>query len=131
MSMTPSRPYLLRAIYDWLLDNGMTPHLLVDADVDGVTVPRQYVQDGRIILNLNPSAVQNLVLENEEVVFNARFGGAPFHIYIPMKAVLGIYARENGQGTMFKDEEGFDFPDGDPEPPKPKNDKRPKLRVVK
>ncbi len=131
MSMTPSRPYLLRAIYDWLLDNGMTPHLLVDAEVEDVTIPMQYVQDGRIILNLNPSAIQNLVLENEDVSFNARFGGTPFNIYIPMQAVLGIYAKENGQGTMFKDEDGFDFPDGDPQPPPPPKDTRPKLRVVK
>lgn len=132
MSMTPSRPYLLRAIYDWLLDNGMTPHLLVDVEVEGVVVPMQYAQDGRIILNLNPSAIQNLVLDNDEVLFNARFGGTPFNIYIPMQAVLGIYAKENGQGTMFKDEDGFDFPDGQPpEPPAPKKDTRPKLRVVK
>ena len=131
MSMTPSRPYLLRAIYDWLLDNNMTPHLLVDAEVEDVSVPMQYVQDGRIILNLNPSAIQNLVLDNDDVMFSARFGGTPFNIYIPMQAVLGIYAKENGQGTMFKDEDGFDFPDGEPEPPQPKKDKRPKLRVVK
>ncbi|MEE9351804.1 MAG: ClpXP protease specificity-enhancing factor [Thiotrichaceae bacterium] len=130
--MTPSRPYLLRAIYDWLLDNGMTPHLLVDAEVEGINIPMQFVQDGRIILNLNPSAIQNLVLDNEEVLFSARFGGTPFNIYIPMQAVLGIYAKENGQGTMFKDEDGFDFPEGDPEPPPPpKKDTRPKLRVVK
>ncbi len=132
MSMTPSRPYLLRAIYDWLLDNGMTPHLLVDAEVEDVNIPMQYVQDGRIILNLNPSAIQNLVLENEDVSFNARFAGTPFNIYIPMQAVLGIYAKENGQGTMFKDEDGIDFPEGDPEPPPPPpKDTRPKLRVVK
>jgi stringent starvation protein B len=132
MSMTPSRPYLLRAIYDWLLDNGMTPHLLVDAEVEGINIPMQFVQDGRIILNLNPSAIQNLVLDNEEVLFSARFGGTPFNIYIPMQAVLGIYAKENGQGTMFKDEDGFDFSEGDPEPPPPpKKDTRPKLRVVK
>ena len=131
MTMSPSRPYLLRAIYDWLLDNNMTPHLLVNAELEGVNVPMQFVQDGRIILNLSPSAIQNLVLDNEEVLFSARFSGRPFSIYIPMQAVLGIYAKENGQGTMFKEEDGFNFPDGEPEPPTPSNDNRPKLRVVK
>jgi stringent starvation protein B len=129
--MTPSRPYLLRAIYDWLLDNNMTPHLLVNAEIEGVVVPTQYVQEGRIILNLSPSAIQNLVLDNDDVLFSARFGGSPFNLYIPMQAVLGIYAKENGQGTMFKEEEGFGMPDGTPPPPKPSNDNRPKLRVVK
>lgn len=129
--MTPSRPYLLRAIYDWLLDNDMTPHLLVNAEVDGVVVPTQFVQEGRIILNLSPSAIQNLVLDNEEVLFSARFSGTPFNLYIPMQAVLGIYAKENGQGTMFKEEDGFGLPDENPPPPKPSNDNRPKLRVVK
>lgn len=131
--MTPSRPYLLRAIHEWLLDNSMTPHLLVNAQVEGVSVPQQYVQDGRIILNISPTAVQNLVLDNEEVVFNARFGGQPFQIYVPMRAVLGIYSKENGQGTMFGDEESYtkDGPDDDPEPPKPDDGNRPKLRVVK
>lgn len=131
--MTPSRPYILRAIYDWLLDNNMTPHLLVDAEAENVSVPTQYVQDGRIILNVSPSAVQNLVLDNEEVIFSARFGGKPHQIYIPMMAVLGVYSKENGQGTMFVEEDGYDGSgDDEPEPPEPDDGgSRPKLRVVK
>lgn len=131
--MTSSKPYILRAIYEWLLDNEMTPHLLVDANAEDVLVPMQFVQDGRIILNIAPSAVQSLSLENFDVTFSARFGGKPFNLFIPMAAILGIYAKENGQGTMFKDEDmdGDEPPETDPpEPEKPKRP-RPKLRVVK
>ncbi|CAA6806927.1 MAG: Stringent starvation protein B [uncultured Thiotrichaceae bacterium] len=131
--MTSSKPYILRAIYEWLLDNDMTPHLLVDANVEEVLVPTQFVQDGRIILNIAPSAVQSLSLENSDVTFSARFSGKPFNLYLPMGAILGIYAKENGQGTMFKEDDmdGDEPPDTDPpEPEKPKRP-RPQLRVVK
>ncbi|WP_306519802.1 ClpXP protease specificity-enhancing factor [Rheinheimera sp.] len=106
--MTPNRPYLLRAFYEWIVDNNLTPYLVVDATLPGVKVPLQHVQNGQIVLNINPSAVGNLLLGNDAVTFNARFGGSPFALYIPQRAVLAIYARENGAGTMFTAEEDDD-----------------------
>jgi stringent starvation protein B len=102
--MTPSRPYLLRAFYEWLVDNNLTPHIVVDALVDGVEVPQQFVKNGQIVLNLAPHAVGNLLMANDAVSFNARFGGTPMSVYIPIAAVMGIYARENGAGTVFADD---------------------------
>lgn len=106
--MTPRRPYLLRAFYDWLLDNNLTPHLVVDATLPGVQVPLQFVQDGQIILNIVPRAVGNLELSNDGIRFNARFGGTPHTVIVPMYAVQAIYARENGAGTMFEAEDVYD-----------------------
>ena len=136
--MTPNRPYLIRAIFDWLLDNEQTPYLLVDADGDGVVVPRQYVEDGRIVLNISPTAVRDLELGNSLISFNARFGGSPMSVMIPPPAVMGIYSRENGQGMLFPADagvdddagEGPDGPDDSPEPPRPSGG-RPSLKVVK
>ncbi len=133
MEMTSSRPYLVRAIYQWIADNGMTPHLLVDVSIDGVQVPAEHIQNGKIILNIAPMAVSNLVLGDDDVSFSARFSGKPQAIYIPVDAVLAIYAKENGQGMMFSDDDGAisaddDGDDPDPDKPKPK---RPSLRVVK
>jgi len=108
MQMTPNRPYLLRAFYEWIVDNNCTPYLVVDATLPGVRVPPQYVKDGQIVLNVSPGAVGNLSLANDEVTFNARFGGSPFALRIPQYAVLAIYARENGAGTMFAPEEQLD-----------------------
>ena len=105
LKMTPNRPYLLRAFYEWIVDNNLTPYLVVDATMAGVKVPTQHVQNGQIVLNINPSAVGNLLLGNDAVTFSARFGGSPFALYIPQRAVLAIYARENGAGTMFTPEE--------------------------
>lgn len=105
LKMTPNRPYLLRAFYEWIVDNNLTPYLVVDATMAGVKVPTQHVQNGQIVLNINPSAVGNLLLGNDAVTFNARFGGSPFALYIPQRSVLAIYARENGAGTMFTPEE--------------------------
>lgn len=102
--MSPRRPYLLRAFYDWLLDNQLTPHLVVNAYYYGVQIPMEFVRDGQIILNIAPHAVGNLELSNNEVRFNARFGGVPQQVYVPMGAILAIYARENGAGTMFEPE---------------------------
>lgn len=104
--MTPSRPYFVRAIYEWLNDNGLTPYLLVDATRPGVQVPTPFVKDGRIVLNIAPGAVRDLFLHNTEVSFSARFGGVPMQVFVPMAAVLAIYSRENGQG-MFFDEEDY------------------------
>ncbi len=130
--MTSSlKPYLIRAIYEWVVDNSLTPYLLVNAELEGTFVPRAYVQDGRIVLNLRPEAVQALVLGNDEIVFNARFGGAPMQVQVPIRSVLAIYAQENGRGMIFdEDEEGDDAsPPPEPQPPTPT--KRPALKVVK
>jgi stringent starvation protein B len=127
--MTSSRPYLIRAIYEWIVDNGMTPHILVDATGEEVQVPRQHVDDGKIVLNIAPMAVQGLTLGNEQVSFGARFDGAPMQVNVPVRQVLAIYTRENGQGMMFGDEEG--------QPPEGPDDSgagspdRPRLKVVK
>ena len=106
--LTPRRPYLLRAFYEWLLDNQLTPHLGVDVTLPGVLVPMEYARDGQIVLNIAPRAVGNLELANDEVRFNARFGGVPRQVSVPLAAVLAIYARENGAGTMFEPEAAYD-----------------------
>lgn len=132
--MTPLKPYLIRAIYDWILDNSMTPYILVDAEKEGVRVPRQYVQDGKIVLNISPTAVRQLLIANDQITFDARFGGTPYFLEIPIPAVVAIYARETGRGMVFDEEE-----EGPPEPPKsPEGDKKrpsrkgpPHLKVVK
>jgi len=137
--MTANRPYLLRAFYDWIVDNKCTPYLVVDATYPAVKVPQQFVQNGQIVLNILPSAIGNLQLGNDLVTFNARFGGQPFALSIPVKAVLAIYARENGAGTVFTleedEEDDQDFvsdtapEDLPPEPPKPGRGSH--LKVVK
>ena len=130
--MTSSKPYVIRAIYDWIVDNNCTPHLLVDAEAEGVEVPQDYVTDGQIVLNVSPSAVVNLQLSNDSVSFSGRFGGVPVDITVPLDGVIGIYARENGQGMIFVEESDLDF---DPEPPEtdptPTPSDRPSLRLVK
>lgn len=131
--MTPSRPYLVRAIYEWLNDNGLTPHVLIDAARPGVQVPTAFVKDGRIVLNIAPGAVRDLFIRNDAVTFSARFGGVPMQVLAPMAAVLAIYARENGQGMFFDEDEDFPPDDGggDNTPPEPEKPARPALRVVK
>lgn len=129
--MTSSRPYLLRAIYQWIVDNGLTPHILVNAEDEQVRVPRQYVEQGKIVLNIAPMAVHGLMLGNEDVTFNARFGGTPMDIYVPMGRVLAIYARENGQGMMFGEEEDGDGPPPDDTGGDAPGPSRPHLKVVK
>ena len=128
-TMTSNRPYLIRAIFEWIVDNGMTPYLMVNAEHEGVEVPEEYVQDGNIILNLAPTAVRGLSLGNDWVNFSARFGGVPRNVQCPVSAVLAIYARENGRGMVFRDEE----PGGGKPPPGPddKGSGKPSLRVVK
>lgn len=111
--MKPRRPYLVRAYYDWLLDNNLTPHLVVDAMLPGVLVPMDFVRDGQIVLNIAPRAVGNLELGNDAIRFNARFGGIPQQVDVPMAAVLALYARENGAGTLFEPEVAYDLPDED------------------
>lgn len=127
--MTPNRPYLIRAMYDWICDNGLTPHLAVDAHYPGTRVPQEFVQDGQIVLNLAPRAVQGLVAGNDEIIFSARFGGIPRNLHVPVGAVLAIYARENGQGMAFSADE---IPPPEPDDNAPGDDGgRPTLRVVK
>lgn len=105
-----SRPYLLRAFFEWIVDNDATPYIVVNAELPGVDVPRDYVENGRIVLNISPSAVRTLSLGNDHVAFNAKFSGLPVDIYIPMRAVTAIYAKENGRGMVFKDDEEEEFP---------------------
>jgi stringent starvation protein B len=104
--MTSSRPYLLRALNEWILDNDCTPYIVVDASAENVHVPQEYVNDGQIILNITPASIRNLVMDNESVSFDARFGGQPHHLYVPISAITAIYARENGQGMVFGQEAG-------------------------
>lgn len=126
--MTPLKPYLIRSIYEWITDNDLTPHLLVNAEYPGVNLPLEFVEDGRIVLNIRPQAVQGLALGNDEIEFNARFSGKPMRINAPVPAVLAIYAKENGRGMVFDPEE----PDDDTPPPEPETKpQRPQLKVVK
>ena len=133
--MISRRPYLLRAMHEWISDSGHTPHLVVDAGVAGVDVPRQFVKDGKIVLNVSWSATAQLKLGNDEITFSGRFGGASLMVFVPINAVLAIYARETGQGMIFSDE-GAPPPGGEPPqtPPGPEprgGATRPHLKVVK
>jgi stringent starvation protein B len=146
MSMTSNRPYIMRALYEWILDNECTPYVLVNAGETGVEVPQQYVKDGQIVLNISPAAVLDLVIDKDAMHFNGRFGGVPVEVYVPMSGVLGIYARENGQGMVFEGDEA-PWPEPPPDAPgagsagkkpgskKPGSKKpgpgRPALKVVK
>lgn len=135
--MRSSRPYLVRALYEWIIDNQMTPYILVNGEMPGVDVPRQYIEDGKIILNIAPHAVQNLNISNQAIEFDAGFSGKHVNVYTPIKAILAIYARENGRGMVFNEEEeetdstvaGNDLP---PQPAKyAHKPRKPKLTIVK
>lgn len=141
--MSSSKSYLVNALYQWIVDNHCTPYVLVNAYAPNVEVPQDYVKDGQIVLNIAPSAISGLLIDKKGVSFNARFGGIPMDIFAPMQSVLGIYARENGQGMMFEPELEPE-PDPSTEPPKgpgPKlvsnkkvdisSSEKPSLRVVK
>lgn len=138
--MNSSRPYLIRALYEWIVDNGLTPYVLVDTSTTEVVVPQSFVENGRIILNVSPDATHSLVLGNDLITFNARFSGSAMDVSVPVASVLAIYARENGQGMMFgeQDEPPNDSgpdgsgPEGDEDRvPVPGGDGRPKLTIVK
>jgi stringent starvation protein B len=118
--MTSSRPYLLRAIYDWILDNSLTPYVMVDAVMPNVAVPERFVEDGKIVLNIAPQAVGGLSLGNDAVQFDARFSGIAQHVYVPVEAVKAIYAVENGRGMVFSEDEESD----PPMPPKDDDDSK-------
>lgn len=107
--MTPSRPYLLRALYNWILDNHMTPHIVIDASYKGVIVPREHVEDGQIILSIAPESVHGMELKNHYIAFAARFSGVSRDIYLPIMAISAIYAEENRKGMVFA-EEVYDQP---------------------
>ncbi len=127
--MTSSRPYLIRAIYEWIVANKLTPYILVDTLVEGTEVPNEYVEDGKIILNASPNAISDLMISNQLVEFDASFSGRALHIYVPIKAVLAIYARENGRGMVFNQEEEDEF-----EVPPPRTSvkkSKPKLSIVR
>lgn len=152
--MTSTKPYLLRAIYEWALDNEFTPQILVDATAEGVEVPVSYVKDGQILLNVHPQAVEDLHMDNAGVLFGARFGGVHFSVSVPVHAALAIFVRENGQGIFFQPEdedgnesvtragpravtdaevttESSDRSDNDPDDPdRPTPGSRPNLRLV-
>ncbi len=132
------RPYLIRAMHEWMADNGNTPHIVIDTSVDGVTVPAEHVKDGKIILNISESAAHNLKLTNDAISFRARFGGVPFDVWVPMASALGIYARETGQGMIFShDSDAAEHAEhGEQSPTQQADDlesnhRRPHLRVIK
>jgi len=131
--VTPSRPYLVRALNEWIIDNGLTPYLVVDAGIQGVHVPEDYVTNGQIILNISPGAVNNLSIEDSAIEFQARFGGVPMQVYIPVVAVMAIYAKENGQGMVFGAEPGAPEPPPFDEVPttEASSPSKPSLKIVK
>lgn len=134
-SLTRKRPYLLRAMHEWILDNGMTPHIVVDAAHDGLLAPTEHAADGKLVLNISPTATRGLSLGNEMVAFEARFSGVSRRVEIPIDAVLGVYARENGHGMIFSDEDeppsGPDEPGGQGQGAQGGDSKKPSLKVVK
>lgn len=130
-SSASKRPYLIRAMHEWMGDNGHTPHIVIDASVDGVVVPGEHIKDGKIILNISFSAAQNLEMTNAAVSFRARFSGAPFDVWVPITAVRGIYAKETGQGMIFSHSESQPEPPDDPEERDRSPSDRSHLTVVK
>ena len=139
-SITPTRPYMVRALYQWIEDNALTPYLMVDATANNVQVPKEHVQDGRIVLNIASRATGNMSMENDYIHFSARFGGVSQEIWVPLTAVMGIYAKENSQGMFFDPNEYDDYvPEEDAATtskkstaaPKPKRDNKAGLKVLK
>jgi stringent starvation protein B len=126
--MTSSRPYLVRALYEWITDNGLTPYILVDVAKEGLQAPLEYADGGKLVLNIAPRAVRDLNVGNDAITFSARFGGVARDVHVPVQAVLAIYARENGQGMLFSERD-----DGGSTPPAGPQGKggKPTLRVVK
>ena len=140
--VTPTRPYMVRAIYEWIEDNYLTPYLMVDATLEGVQVPAEHVQEGRIVLNIASRATGNMIMDNDYINFSARFGGVSRDIWVPIQAVMGIYAKENSQGMFFdpNEYENYTSPSdsknskGDSSTsakPKPKRENKAGLKVLK
>ncbi|RLA47648.1 MAG: ClpXP protease specificity-enhancing factor [Gammaproteobacteria bacterium] len=130
MAMTSNRPYLIRAFFEWIVDNGCTPHLVVNALAEGVQVPQNHVTDDQIVLNIAPRAVVGFDIDNNRVSFSTRFGGLPTDIHVPIHAVMGIYAQENGQGMVFEPEEAPPLTPPDKPAPGGGSGGKPRLRVV-
>ncbi len=142
---SPIRPYLLRAVLEWIVDNGLTPHLLVNATLPGVSVPQQSVRDGQIVLNIGITAVRNFDMDNDGIRFDARFSGQAMRVVVPIYAAVALYAMENGKGLIFPEEVFSDeetppppvtpvdpSPGSRPRKPAGKGgEKRPALRLVK
>ena len=128
----PKRPYLLRAMHQWITESGNTPHVIVDAGHEGAQVPRAYVKDGKIVLNLSEGATQRLRLGNQDVEFDARFAGVVHHVHFPVSAVLGVYARETGEGMVFSEQDLAAEPASGAKPEeKGGGPRRPHLKVIK
>jgi stringent starvation protein B len=127
----PKRPYLLRAMHHWMSDCGHTPHVIVDAEKAGPGIPKAYVKEGKIVLNLSSSATQRLQLGNEDIEFDARFAGAAHHVRFPVGAVMGIYALETGEGMVFSEQDLGPEPPGRPSAEDGGGSRRPRLKVVK
>ncbi len=130
MKAKAKRPYLLRALYDWLVDSSLTPYVLVSAEDETAMVPADYVNDGKIVLNISPSAVRGLVIDDAGLSFDGRFGGAPYPVSAPISSVLAIYAKETGEGMIFDPEEFPSRTDDSPEAPKDRPS-GPELKVIK
>ncbi|MGC1854275.1 MAG: ClpXP protease specificity-enhancing factor [Candidatus Aquirickettsiella sp.] len=128
--MTSNRSYLLRAFYDWIIDNQLTPYILLDTELPHVEVPKQCIKDGKITLNISTDAILNLKIDTQAIQFEASFNGQSMLIYAPIQAVLAIYTRENGQGMVFTEEESGDE-GGNPTPPRVRPGTKPKLSIVK
>ena len=146
MAMTSNKPYLVKAFYDWIVDNNCTPYIVVNALEEGVEVPQDYVTDGQIVLNLSPVSVKSLSMTLESISFNARFAGVPMSVMVPIPAIMGIYAKENGQGMIFQQDLPTDPDPGgkdkktpkvvsdsgkDKKPQGPVSLKKPSLHIVK
>ncbi len=136
--LTSKRPYLIRAMHEWMTDNNLTPYIVIDAAAEGVSIPEQYVTDGRVILNASYSATRNLTVDDDLMSFETRFEGRARHLDIPTAAILGIYAQESGQGMIFTEEELVPDSDdsdgpgpGDDTPTDGGSSGRPNLKVVK
>lgn len=131
MSMTSSRPYLIRSIYDWIVDNALTPYILVNAEYPGVEIPQEFVSGGRVILNISPDSCRGLHLDNDRIVFTTRFSGRTVQLAMVPGAVMAIYAKENGRGMEFGEEDG-DLPSPtDTGASQSSTGRKPALRLVK
>jgi stringent starvation protein B len=131
MSMTSSRPYLIRAIYDWIVDNGLTPYILVNAEYPDVDIPLEFVSGGRVILNISPASCRGLHLDNDRIVFTTRFSGRTVQLALGPGAVMAIYAQENGRGMEFGEEDGDLPPPATTGSSQGSTGRKPALRLVK
>lgn len=132
MSMSSTRPYLVRAFYDWIIDNNLTPYVVLRADMPGVKVPKQYIENDKIVLNISPYATDQLKIGNQRLHFQASFSGVVMEISAPVAAVVAIYANENGRGMVFSEEDDVmdEGDDSSPDDP-PKTPGKPHLSIVK